>query len=136
MADDTLPTYLPTLGNQHSGLARQEKGQGTHYRMATGSLLVLLPLPHILIHSWRSRSISQVQVPGALGSLDGTVVDFVEFFHDVNAQICKQRNNEREDFRRVPEYVIDNFFDTVYDNPVPDWAYPITPEEALFLIGK
>lgn len=80
---DTLPTYpFPALGNQHSRLARQEKGQGTHPRTATGSLLERLPLPHVLIHSWQSRSISQVQVPCALGSLDGPVVDFVELFHD------------------------------------------------------
>lgn len=59
----------------------------------------------------------------------------VEFYHDVDADICKKRNLSREAFRQVPEYVIDNFFDTVHDNPVPEGFTTITPDEALELLA-
>lgn len=75
---DTLPYPLPTLGNKYPGPAQQ----GTDPRVAMDSPLEPLPLPHILSHSWGSRSISQVQITSTLGSLDGAVVDFVKFLHD------------------------------------------------------
>lgn len=58
----------------------------------------------------------------------------VEFYHDVDAEVCKQRNRDREAFRFVPEHVIDNFFDKVGNYPVPDYMTAIAPDEALALI--
>lgn len=58
----------------------------------------------------------------------------VEFFHDVDAEICKQRNREREAFRFVPEYVIDRFFEEVEKYPVPEYMKAITPDEAIWML--
>lgn len=60
----------------------------------------------------------------------------VEFYHDVDADTCKQRNRMRESFRFVPEYVIDNFFDKVGSNPIPDYMTAITPIEAADMLSQ
>lgn len=100
----TLPPSPPH--NKHPGPAQQEKGQGTDPGVATGSPLEPLPLPHILSHSWRSRSISQVQITSTLGSLDGAVVDFVKLLHDklqVRAEVWSRRKAP-EQSGQVQEY--------------------------------
>lgn len=60
------------------------------------------------------------------------VVDFT----DIGADKCKVGNLEREDFRRVPEHVIDDYFSMLPDNPVPDGIEVIDRRHFLNRLGS
>lgn len=62
---------------------------------------------------------------------DGYVV---EFFHDVDRDTALVRNAGREEYKQVPEWVIDRFYDNVYDNTVPEFYEIVTPDEAYDMI--
>ena len=61
---------------------------------------------------------------------------FVVDFTDVPAEVCKERNLMREEFKQVPEDTIDRMSETVKQNGnnLPSFAKVITREECLDMI--
>lgn len=60
----------------------------------------------------------------------------VEFYHDVSCEECLSRNAAREQYKQVPDYVIERFYEEIGNCPVPDGYIPISPDEALAIIGE
>lgn len=54
----------------------------------------------------------------------------VEFYHDVDLDTALMRNAQREEYKQVPEYVIERFYDKVWNNPVPEFYEVLTADEA------
>lgn len=65
----------------------------------------------------------------AANGYDIYLVDFT----DVDADKCKRRNASREEFRRVPEFVIDNFYKR-FNGYVPDGYVTISRDEAASIV--
>lgn len=60
---------------------------------------------------------------------------YVVDFTDVSREVCLERNANREPVRQVPDYVIDNFYNTVANYRIPGSYKKITPDEAISLIN-
>lgn len=71
------------------------------------------------------RNYSRFGDYAAANGYDVYLVDFT----DVDADECKRRNASREEFRRVPEFVIDNFYSR-FNGYVPDGYVAISRDEA------
>lgn len=65
----------------------------------------------------------------AANGYDVYLVDFT----DVDADECKRRNASREEFRCVPEFVIDNFY-IRFNGYVPDGYVAISRDEAASIV--
>lgn len=59
------------------------------------------------------------------------IVDFT----GIGREECHRRNQQREEFRRVPDFVIDRFYDRLPQCPTPAGYQVVTPEEAAALIA-
>lgn len=64
----------------------------------------------------------------------GYVAYAVEFFRDVTKETCHERNAAREEYKQVPDHVIDNFYDKVDSIIVPFFYKTVTPQEASEII--
>lgn len=59
------------------------------------------------------------------------IVDFT----GIGREECHRRNKQREEFRRVPEFVIDRFYDRLPDCETPAGYSVVSPDDAAGIIA-
>lgn len=65
----------------------------------------------------------------------GSECYIVDFWSDLTPEECKRRNRAREEYKQVPDFVIDRFYETVRANVIPTSVRAVfTPEEAAMMI--
>lgn len=115
------------ISQQKPWLVWKKVGEDITYRMDLGEDIIL-----------DSQGLYAKDIKKYVEQADEAGYDsyIVEFWQAVDRETAKKRNAGRDEYQVVPDFVIDNFYDKVGDEKIPEGAVSITPEVAEEMLAQ